>query len=463
MAGRGERFPAGWGARDVALRVLVAVEEADAFATLSLHGQFKRAHLDAREAALAAQLVYGTLRWMGRLDWQLGLFVDRPLENLDPPVRNALRLGLYQALFLRSIPVPVAVHESVELVRRSGSRGAAGFVNAVLRKAVRANVRQLLPPLPSHPAQHLSIRYSHPLWLVERWLDRFGCLETARLCLANNRWPPLSVRTNLLRTTREKLIAALAAEGVTAVPGCYAPEAVRVEHLTGIESSTSYREGFFQVQDESSMLVAHILSPRKGDLVLDLCSAPGGKATHLAEYMGDSGRVIAFDPNPAKLRLVASAARRLGLSTIETRVADAREVSGYASDRVLVDAPCSGLGVIRRRPELRWRQSPGNIRQLAHLQREILTAAARLVKPGGVLVYSTCTTEPEENQENIRWFLNSHSNFRLDYASRFLPESAVSLQAAKVFLPGADGDFLQLWPHRQGTDGFFIARLISTQ
>ncbi|MBE3577341.1 MAG: 16S rRNA (cytosine(967)-C(5))-methyltransferase RsmB [Limnochordales bacterium] len=447
------------GARDVALRVLLTVEEADAFATLSLHEELKRARLNVREAALASQLVYGTLRWRGRLDWQLELFLKRPLEKLDPPVRNALRLGLYQALFLHSIPVPVAVHESVELVRRSGCRGAAGFVNAVLRKAVQAKVRQLLPPLAKHPAEHLAIRYSHPLWLVERWINRLGCRETARLCLANNRWPPLTLRTNLLRISRIELIAALAREGVRAVPGRYAPEAVLVEHLPGIESSAAFRAGFFQVQDESSMLVAHLMAPGPDDLVLDLCSAPGGKTTHLAEYMGGSGRVIAFDPKPAKLRLVASAARRLGLSNIETRVADARQVSGYEADRVLVDAPCSGLGVLRRRPELRWRRSRDDIRQLVQLQREILAAAARLVRPGGVLVYSTCTTEPEENEENVGWFLNTHSNFRLDVARAFLPVPADALQQAVIRLPGSGGECLQLWPHRHGTDGFFMARL----
>lgn len=467
MSSRGRRPRAATGAlgaRDVALEVLEAVDEEGAFTALSLRSRLDRSGLDPRESAFATQLVYGTLRWLLRLDWHLQLVLDRPLASVDPRVRNVLRLGLYQALFLQSVPGPVAVNESVELARRWGEGRAAALVNAVLRRALSLDAKRLLPSLREHPVDHLSVRYSHPPWLVERWWNRLGYPEVVRLLWANNRWPPMVLRANRLRTTGSELIARLRATGLDARPGRWVPEAVRVSRFPAPERSQFYREGLFQVQDESSMLVAYAVAPRPGDLVLDLCSAPGGKSTHLAEHMGNVGRVIAFDPHPGKLRLVAGAAARLGLSIVETQVADARTVTGWQADRVLVDAPCSGLGVIRRRPELRWRQSPERIAELVKLQREILANAARLVKPGGILVYSTCTTEPEENEGNLRWFLQNHPSFHADSLLPYLPPDAARVLLERVpreegRARSEEGAMIQLWPHRHGTDGFFLARL----
>ncbi|MBE3582867.1 MAG: 16S rRNA (cytosine(967)-C(5))-methyltransferase RsmB [Limnochordaceae bacterium] len=441
----------GLAARRAAVQVLTAVDEAAAFSPLSLHAAMERAQLDARDRSFAALLVYGTLRWRGRLDWELQHYLRQPFAKLPPPVRNVLRLGLYQLRFASSVPASAAVSTSVELSRRLGYPGLAQLVNAVLRRASATDPGPWLPDPAQDPTGYLSITGSHPRWLVERWLQRLGFDETEALLAANNESPPISLRTNLLRISAPDLLARLRAEGLPAEPSPLVPEGIRVHGFPRLEQSSLFQQGLFQVQDDSSMLVAYAVDPRPGQTVLDLCSAPGGKSTHLGERLGNTGRVIAFDPNPRKLQLVQEAARRLGLTNVYTQVADAREVRGPQAPRVLVDAPCTGLGVIRRRPELRWRQRPDHLPELVRLQKEILTAAARLVAPGGRLVYSTCTTEPEENEDNVEWFGRQFPEFTLEPIVPSLPEPACSRISS-------DRPYLRLWPHRHGSDGFFVAR-----
>lgn len=445
-------------ARVAALYALKRIDADGAYANLALDEALDRFALDGRDRALATELVYGVTRRRATLDWALGQVSNRPLDELNPWVRNILRQGAYQLMYLPRIPAPAVVHEAVELAKVRGHAGVAAFVNGVLRGLLRRLPNLEFPPAAQDPAGHLAVAYSQPRWLVERWLAQFGPDETRDLLEALNRVPPLAVRTNRLRTTPEALAQRLAAEGVQVRPARWSPDGLVLAEVSAaapLERLPSFQEGLFTVQDESSMLVAPVLDPQPGETVVDLAAAPGGKTTHLAERMQDRGRVIAVDVHPHKCELVAGAARRLGITCIETVCADARSagrlLAGRA-DRVLCDLPCSGLGTLARRPDARWRKRPEDIPTLAALQREILDQAAAALRPGGVLVYSTCTLAPEENDQVVDAFLAAHPDFAAEDLRPYLPEG---LRRE----PGVDRGRLWLLPHRHGTDGFFIARL----
>lgn len=443
--------------REAAFLALLAAEEGGVYVDQALDRILARSQLPERERGLATELAYGVARRLGSLDWALARFSRRPPERLDAPVRVAVRLGAYQLWHLDRIPAHAAVDESVELVRRHGPAYAAGFVNAVLRAAARVRWEELpLPPAAEDPAGHLAIAGAHPRWLVERWLARLGTEETAALLAANNRVPVLSARVNRLRAEPEALLRELERAGATVEPGRYLPEALRLGHGVHPAELTAFREGRLTWQDESSMLAVHVLDPQPGETVIDVAAAPGGKSTHIAERMGDRGRVIACDVDARRLRKLEENARRLGLHSIEPLALDGRRLGDRfagAADRVLADVPCTGLGVIARRPDLRWRKAPGDIRALAALQRELLASAAACLKPGGVLVYSTCTTEPEENQDVVAAFLReTDGEFAAEDLRPWLPPALRDE-------PGAAEGWIQLWPHRHGVDGFFIARI----
>ncbi|MFO7173163.1 MAG: 16S rRNA (cytosine(967)-C(5))-methyltransferase RsmB [Bacillota bacterium] len=448
------------GAREVALRALVRIEVDGAYANLALDQALSRWALpDPRDRALATELVYGVTRRRGTLDWALGQVASRPLADLTPWIRNILRQGAYQLLYLDRIPASAVIHEAVELAKRYGHPGVAGFVNAVLRGLQRRLPELPFPDPERDPAGYLEVAESAPRWLVERWLGEYGPEEARALLAAMNQPPPLTARVNRLRTDREALIQRLAAEGVTAQPTRYSPDGVvltGVASAASLEALPSHREGLFTVQDESSMLVAPVVDPRPGETVLDIAAAPGGKSTHLAERMGDQGRVVAVDLHPHKIALIEAAAKRLGLRSVEPVCADGRTVGRLfagRADRVLCDLPCSGLGTLARRPDARWRKRPEDIPTLAALQLELLRAAAQALRPGGVLVYSTCTITREENLAVVEAFLAEHPDFRPDDLTPFLPEA---LRGE----PGVQEGWIQLLPHRHGTDGFFIARLV---
>ncbi|HEY8450023.1 MAG TPA: 16S rRNA (cytosine(967)-C(5))-methyltransferase RsmB, partial [Bacillota bacterium] len=334
---------------------------------------------------------------------------------------------------------------------------AAGFVNGVLRAIARARSTLPWPDPAQDPVRYLSVRHSHPEWLVRRYLERLGRAETEQLLEANNAAPALTLRVNRLRAEPEQVARALRGAGYQVEAGRYLPEALRVRAQTAPDRLPGFDEGWFTPQDEAAMLVTHVLDPAPGGRVVDACAAPGTKTTHIAEYMGDEGTVVALDVDPERLHRVDENARRLGLRSVRSQVGDARRAAQLLgvewADRVLVDAPCSGLGTLARRPDLRWRKRPEDIPALAELQGQILDGCAPLVRPGGVLVYSTCTTEPEENEQVIAAFLERWPVFR--------PASGVW---DRIKLPAgadleAEGKGLQLWPHRHGTDGFFIAKL----
>ncbi|NLI11258.1 MAG: 16S rRNA (cytosine(967)-C(5))-methyltransferase RsmB, partial [Peptococcaceae bacterium] len=328
-------------------------------------------------------------------------------------------------------------------------------VNGVLRNISRRKAGIAYPPLAENPARHITLKYSHPLWLVERWLEEFGAEDTISLCQANNKPAPNTVRANTLRVTRRELAESLQEEGLTVRETALAPEGLKIEGFFSVGSLASFKQGLFQVQDESSMLAGRALAPAPGSAVLDACGAPGGKTTHLAQLMGNRGEILAVDVHPHKLELIRENSDRLGIAIIKTMAGDARKLhegfTNYA-DFVLVDAPCSGLGVLRRRPDARWRKEAGQIAELVVLQAEILDAAARCVKPCGVLVYSTCTITREENLGQVESFLSRHPDFKLDDLTGLLPGEL-------DYDSSLSRGYVQILPGWHEMDGFFIARM----
>lgn len=434
--------------REAALQALVRVERDRAFLNLALPPLLGA--LPPLERALARELATGVLRRLNTLDWTLDLLLKHPLERLTPWIRNLLRLGAYQLLYLERIPDHAVVDEAVRLARRYGHRGVAGLVNAVLRRFAAAGGEWPWPDPERRPLEHLALVESHPPWLLERWRRRLGMEEARALCAANNRPPPTALRPNSLRTTPGALVADLAAAGIPAAPSPRLPGAVLAKPGGPLTALPGYREGHFTVQGESSMLVAPLLQPRPGEQLLDLCSAPGGKCTHLAELMADRGRVTAVDLYPHRLGAVRRAAARLGLTIIRTVVADGTGALELDPPRrILVDAPCSGLGVIRRLPELKWRRGPADLERMPRLQLDLLRAAAALLPPGGRLLYSVCTTEPEETGAVADAFAAEHPALRPQPLGPLLPPGLTGAVTA----PGR----LTLHPHRHDLDGFFVA------
>ncbi|MCK9221405.1 MAG: 16S rRNA (cytosine(967)-C(5))-methyltransferase RsmB [Limnochordia bacterium] len=452
-------------ARQVALAVLMEVEGKRAYATLALNE--KLPGLTKKDRALATEIVCGTLRNRSLLDWHIRQVADRPLETMSPPVRNILRLSTYQILFLDSIGDYAIVDEAVRLTK-SSSRKAAGFVNGVLRNLLRKLPGFSLPCLADDPVAYVSIKYSHPAWLVERWIANFGIQHTIAYCQANNETPPTVIRTNTLKISREELFTSLGKAGINGWFTEYVPESIVVEKTGSPEALPGYHEGWFFIQDESSMIAAHCMDPKPTDVVYDLCSAPGGKATHLAQLMGNHGEILAVDIHEHRLKLIEENARRLGITNIETVLSPAEklpeEFFGKAQ-RVLVDAPCSGLGVLRRRVDARWHKSEADIVDLQQIQRSILSRAASLVAPGGILVYTTCTLEPEETLDNVAWFLSSFPDYFPGgtLSSRFSRFAPSRLYRVLSIQREVQRCIAALAPHLDGTDGFFIAQFEKKQ
>lgn len=445
-------------AREGALRILLDVERKGAYVNLALRKLSRAKKLQAGDVDLLTELVYGTLRFRNTLDWVINEFSKVPVEKMNYIIRNIVRLGAYQILFLDRIPPAVACNEAVELVKKWKLGNLSGFVNALLRNIICQRDKITYPFLAENPKLHISIKYSHPLWLVERWLPRFGEDETIALCRANNEVPPLGLRCNTLKISPEELRKILEKENISSQPSSLIPEGIRATNPSFLPDLPSFRAGFFVVQDESSMLASVVLAPQPGSFVVDACSGPGGKTTHLAQIMRNKGKILALDIHDHRLKLIEEACSRLGISIVETLLLDARripeELWGRA-DYLLVDVPCSGLGVIRRRPDLRWRVLPEEIPLYTQEQLAILKGASKCLKKGGVLLYSTCSTEPEESVEVITRFLAEHPNFGPQDINPLVPFPLINNGDQETAKDG----HLQLLPHRHGTDGFFLACL----
>ena len=436
-------------ARGIAVKILTRVERSDAYLDKLLGAELSQSDLSDADKRLLNEITTGVLRWRGRLDWVLTGFYHGEFSKCLSIVKNAMRVALYQIMFLERIPHSAAVNESVEIVKRLKGEKSAAIVNGVLRSVIRKLNSITWPDRSSEPSYYLAAVQSHPQWLVRRWIEEFGMAETGHLLEANNQRPRLTLRVNLLRTTREAVEQQLAADGIKTSRSPWLPSVLNVDGGFNINANGAFRQGLFTVQDEGATLAMHLAAPSPGIRVIDLCAAPGGKSTAMAELMQGQGQVIALDKYEPKLKLIDEAAERLGLAqVIRTAIGDASNITLPPADLVVVDAPCSGLGTLSKKPDIKWKREPEDIPQLAALQRAILANAAKLVKPGGVLLYSTCTIERRENQEVVEAFLADHPEFRLEPASEWLPKGMVTPEG-----------FMQTLPHRHGLDGMFAARL----
>lgn len=449
------------GPRELALRVLERVDAEGAYSGLELNRALNEAELSRQDAGLATEIVYGTIQRLNTIDDVLAKRVKGWPRKIEPWVRSLLRMSYYQLRWLDRVPAHAVTDEAVRLAKKRGHAGIAGLVNGVLRGILREGV---VPPPPEGltASERIALDHSHPKWLVERWIAAYGEPAAEAICAAGNEPPRASARVNALRADRGQLLRAMAEDGLDARESELAPAGIVAARAGSLAATRWFRDGEITVQDESSMLVAAVAAPEPGMRALDCCAAPGGKSTHLAELMGDRGVVIANDIHPHKEALVAQQAERLGLTCIRTTAMDAAELPDRltgelgAMDVVLLDAPCSGFGVIRRKPEIKWNKSESDIAALAELQRSLLERVHAFVRPGGTLVYSTCTIAKEENEETVRHFLVRHPEFALDPG---WPPAILEALKRRGALPEGFEGMAQLLPQQFGSDGFFIARM----
>lgn len=437
------------GPRGTAVKVLNRVERTDSYLDKVLDAELKSSDLNDLDKGLLNELAHGVLRWQSRLDWVLNGFSHGNFAKSEINVKNALRVALYQILFLDRIPHPAAVNEAVEFVKRIRGEKPGGLVNAVLRNIIR-NLDGIRYPDPAEDkVQYLSVYYAHPTWITRRWVERYGEEEAVKLFVADNERPGLSLRINRLKVEPGQFLQLLDRQQIQYTGSQYLGFFVKVRALAKIGQMDLFRSGYFTIQDESAALPCLLLDPKPGDQIIDLCAAPGGKTTNMAELMENKGVILAVDRHEAKLSQIKGSAERLGLTNIKLIQADGTEMQHDPVDRVLVDAPCSGLGVLMKKPDMKWKRELQDLPNLIRLQLALLENAARLLKPGGVLVYSTCTTEPEENEQIVRTFLNRHPEFLLENAGPFVSHDLVTKEG-----------FVQTFPHKHGMDGSFAARLV---
>lgn len=429
-------------ARECAFGVLRRVFEHGAYADRALQGAV--AGLDARDRALATRLVFGTVQRAGTLDHVIARLARREAATLDAPLLAALRLGLYQLLYLDGIADHAAVNDSVALAKRAGGRGF-GLVNAVLRRATREGA-ELIAELHDDTPQAAATAHSVPPWIAALWWESLGAAAARALLETVNTAAESALRANTLVTDAPALASALPV--AASIPGD-PPEAVLALQPLDIQATRLWRAGACMPQSRSSMLIAHALAPRPGERVLDLCAAPGAKTTHIAALMQARGQLLAVERHAGRAAALARTCERMKAGNVEVLQADALQPPAGQFDRVLLDPPCSGLGTLRSRPDLRWRVGPDDVAALAREQSALLSAAATKVTPGGTLVYSTCTISPDENERQIDAFLQRHRDFAADDLQAAFPDWAH---------PGASRHLLAL-PHVQGSDGFFVARL----
>ncbi|MDP1768543.1 MAG: 16S rRNA (cytosine(967)-C(5))-methyltransferase RsmB [Nitrospirota bacterium] len=459
-------------ARAIALSLLVESDKSEEGVDVLLDRALARCSFDSRDRALTVELTYGVLRRLATIDWRLEPVLDKPLLRLPVAVQMVLRLGAYQLLFLDRIPQSAAVNESVNLTRAFActvGRDWSGLVNAVLRSLLR-HPPEPWPSMDHDPVQALAVRYSIPGWLSRRWVERLGPAAAEAACAGVSVAPPMTLRVNQLVTTRDALLEQFAQAGIAAKQARVSPFGIVLEDGGLVPSIPGFQEGAFYVEDEAAQLIPLILDPRPGEVILDACAAPGGKSTHLADLMQNKGTIYAVDRKGTRLDLLRSNCSRLNVQIVVPIVGDIRQPREWVSpietaaahvkkanvgellvDRILVDAPCSGLGVLRRHPEAKWRKDEQALPRHQALQSQILEAVAPCLRPGGVLVYSTCSTEPEENEDVIERFCRTHREFQRESVIRWLPPEAQGFVTEQ-------GAFSTVG-NQLSMDGFYAARL----
>jgi 16S rRNA (cytosine967-C5)-methyltransferase len=435
-------------ARQLVLEILGEIDGEQMFSHVLLQRTFDQNNLSDVDRRFVTHLVYGVLENKFLLDFYIRKLSTVRFGKLNRDVVNSLRMGIFQIEFMSRVPDSAAVNESVKLVERRYS----GFVNGILRNFIRKRETLVLPDRKAHPVTHLSIQYSYPEWLVQRWIKDFGEPFAETLLAAGNEIPDLCIRTNTLKTSREALIERFQSAGIEAEAG-WIPEALILKGVKNpsVQSLPGFKEGLFQIQDISSMCVGHVSKVKPGDFVVDVCAAPGGKSTHAAQLMNNKGTVISRDLYPHKLEKIKENVNRLGIGIVQTEVFNAEEFDHTMrriADVVLVDAPCSGLGIVRRKPDIKYNKTPEDIESLTAIQKRILSTACEYVKPGGTLIYSTCTIGTAENGDIVKAFLEHHKDF-----SHWPILSDEGIQGTD------ESGNVQLLPNVNHTDGFFIARL----
>jgi 16S rRNA (cytosine967-C5)-methyltransferase len=437
--------------REVALDILLQIEKNGAYSNLLLNSSIEKNDIDRKDVGLLTELVYGTIQRKDTLEFFLAPFVKKR-NKLEPWVMPLLRMSLYQIVYLDRIPERAAIHEAVEIAKRRGHKGVSALVNGVLRSIQREGIPSLDEI--TDEIKRISIATSHPKWLVEEWAKQYGIEVTKQMCEVNLLPPVSSARVNTMVASVDEMITSLTEAGLEVEKGALAEDAI-VLKSGNVAHTEAFKKGHLSIQDESSMLVARALGIEEGDRILDSCAAPGGKTSHIAELLKGSGQVVSLDLHPHKVKLIREQAKRLHLENVEAKVLDARKVSeefeNESFDKILVDAPCSGFGVIRRKPDIKLGKEKQDIQNLSRIQRAILEEIAPLVKKGGKLVYSTCTIEYDENKGVIASFLENHPEFEWDTTLKErLPHEVRELIE--------DGQ-VQILPHQFLTDGFYIACL----
>ena len=437
------------GVRGLAVKILNRVERTDAYLDKLLDNELRNAELNGPDKALLYEIVHGVTRWEGRLDWILNGFYKGQFSKAIPNLKNGLRVALYQILFLDRIPDHAAVNEAVEFVKKLQGQKPADLTNAILRNIIR-NKNSIRYPDPNEDIiGYLSAYYSHPAWMVKRYLERFGREDTEKLLNANNEKPYLTLRINAIKTNPQEFKNLLQQVNLKFRPGKFLPEFVQLQNLTNITAWEYFVKGYFNIQDESAGLAVRLLAVAPGMNVLDMCAAPGGKTAYLGSLMNNQGSITALDRYEGRLKLVRKNNERLGLTCVTTIESDALEFESKPFDRVLADVPCSGSGTLSKKPDIKWKKDIFDLRKMSEIQLKLIAKASTLVKPGGVLVYSTCSIEPEENIEVVKKFLESHPNFKLESAKGKVEDTLVD-----------ENGCIQTLPQKHQMDGAFAAKLI---
>jgi 16S rRNA (cytosine967-C5)-methyltransferase len=439
------------GVRGLAVKILNRIERTDSYLDKLLDYEMRSHELSGPDKALLYEIVHGVVRWMGRLDWILNGFYKGQFSKAIPNLKNGLRVALYQILFLDRVPDYAVVNEAVEFVKKLQGQKPADLTNAILRNIVKSKNGIRYPDPQEDLVGYLSAYYSHPSWMVKRYVNRFGRENTEKLLSANNEKPFLTLKINAVKTNPEEFKSLLDSVNLRFIPGKYLPEFFKLQNLTNITAWEYFTKGYFNIQDESAGLACKLLDVQPGMRVLDLFAAPGGKTAYLTGLMGDNGEVVAVDRYESRLNILKSNMERLGFKSVKTFVSDALEFNDEPYDRVLADVPCSGTGTLSKKPDIKWKRDLLDIRRMNEFQLKYLEKAASLVKENGVLVYSTCSIEPEENFEIVQKFLEKNNKFKLISAENTLPKELIN-----------ENGCIQTYPHVNQMDGTFAAKLLRT-